>query len=183
MELSWDGMLYQRMMTCKVVKMMSGYIEHEDLKLWPHGSRSSQIAHQRARFRQTWKNKSSQMSMTSVMSWKNQVARMTMGQLTEGSRFQSHLKKTWPLLFLFHHWWRCTFDWEVMGVWEDTGCLLVEKKKLEDEYKDSDMLPTVNKLTWWGQWRPLKKINVPMHETWIICQDGINKQIRVNNKD
>ena len=46
---------------------------------------------------------------------------------------------------LFHHWWRCTFDWEVMGVHDDTVHLLVGQKMLEDEYKDPDVLPKVDK--------------------------------------
>ena len=48
-------------------------------------------------------------------------------------------------VFLFHHWWRCTFDWEVMGVQEDTMHLLGGQKRLEDKYKDPDVLPKVNK--------------------------------------
>ena len=47
--------------------------------------------------------------------------------------------------FLFHHQWRCTFDWEVMGVQEDTVHLLAGQKRLKDDYKDPDMLPKVNK--------------------------------------
>ena len=48
-------------------------------------------------------------------------------------------------LFLFHHRWRCTLDWEIMGVHEDTVCLLAEQKKLNNEYKDPDVLPKINK--------------------------------------
>ena len=47
--------------------------------------------------------------------------------------------------FLFHHRWRCTFDWEVLGVHDDTVHLLAGSKRLEDRYKDPDMLPKVNK--------------------------------------
>ena len=47
--------------------------------------------------------------------------------------------------FLFHHRWRCTLDWEVMGVHEDTVNLLAGQKTLEDEYKDPDVLPKINK--------------------------------------
>ena len=47
--------------------------------------------------------------------------------------------------FQFHHRWRCTLDWEIMGVNEDTVCLMTGKKKLKDEYKDPDVLPKVNK--------------------------------------
>ena len=59
---------------------------------------------------------------------------------TEGRRFQSKLS-----VFLYYHWWRCTFDWEVMGVHNDTLHLLAGKKKLKDEYKDPDIWPKVNK--------------------------------------
>ena len=34
---------------------------------------------------------------------------------------------------LFYHQKRCTFDWEVMGVHEDTLCLLDCQKRFEDE--------------------------------------------------
>ena len=43
------------------------------------------------------------------------------------------------------HWWRCTFDWEVMGVQEDIVHLLTRLKKLKDKYTDPDMLPKANK--------------------------------------
>ena len=47
--------------------------------------------------------------------------------------------------FLFHHRWRCTLDWEVTGVHEDTVHLLAGEKKLEEKYKDPDVLPKINK--------------------------------------
>ena len=34
---------------------------------------------------------------------------------------------------------RCTFDWEVMGVCEDTVHLLTVQKKLKDKYKKPDV--------------------------------------------
>ena len=39
--------------------------------------------------------------------------------------------------------WRCTFDWEVMEVNEDRVHLLAGQKKLEDKYKDPDVLPKI----------------------------------------
>ena len=54
---------------------------------------------------------------------------------------QNNLKQA---VFLFHHRWRCTFDWKVTGVQKDTVHLLVGHKRLEDEYKDPDV-PKVNK--------------------------------------
>ena len=38
--------------------------------------------------------------------------------------------------FLFHHQWRCTLDWEVMGVHKKKVHLLAGQKKLKDKYKD-----------------------------------------------
>ena len=46
---------------------------------------------------------------------------------------------------LFHHRWRCTIDWEIMEVDEGTVCLLAGQKRLEDEYKDPNILPKINK--------------------------------------
>ena len=40
-------------------------------------------------------------------------------------------------VFLFHHWWRCTFDWEVMGVQEDTLCLLLGPSKYTSNHLGS----------------------------------------------
>ena len=48
-------------------------------------------------------------------------------------------------VFLFHHWWKCTFDWKVTGVPEDTVDLLAGQKRLKDEYKDPNVPPKVNK--------------------------------------
>ena len=47
--------------------------------------------------------------------------------------------------FLFHHRWTCTLDWEGMGVHEDIVHLLAGQKRLEDDYKDPDVLPRINK--------------------------------------
>ena len=57
---------------------------------------------------------------------------------------------------LFHHWWRCTIDWEVMGVQEDTVHLLIRQKRLKGEYKDLDMLPKVNKADMAEAMEPIK---------------------------
>ena len=59
--------------------------------------------------------------------------------------------------FLFHHQWRCTFDWEIMGVQLDTVCLLEGQKRLENEYKDPDVLPKVNKANTAGMMEPIKE--------------------------
>ena len=47
--------------------------------------------------------------------------------------------------FLFHHRWRCTLDWEIMGVDKSTVRLMADQKKLKDEHKYPGMLPKVNK--------------------------------------
>ena len=41
--------------------------------------------------------------------------------------------------FLFHYKWRCTLDWEDMGVHEETVHLMAGQKKLEDKYKDPNV--------------------------------------------
>ena len=58
--------------------------------------------------------------------------------------------------FLFHHSWRCIFDWEVMGVNEDTVHLPAGQKKLEDKYKDPDVLPKINKSDMAGKLEAIK---------------------------
>ena len=44
--------------------------------------------------------------------------------------------------FLFHNMYWFSFDWEVIGVSEDTVCL---QKRLKDDGKDPNALPKVNK--------------------------------------
>ena len=58
---------------------------------------------------------------------------------------------------LFYHQWRCTFGWEVMGVWEDTVHLLVRQKWLKNKYKDPDMMPKVNKADMAGMMESIKE--------------------------
>ena len=36
-------------------------------------------------------------------------------------------------VFLFHHRWKCTFDWEVTEELEDAVLQLAEQKRLKDE--------------------------------------------------
>ena len=61
--------------------------------------------------------------------------------------------------FLFDHRWRCTLDWEVTGVSEDRVCLLTGQKRLEDDYKEPDVLPKVKRLIQQGQWSPPMSIS------------------------
>ena len=60
-------------------------------------------------------------------------------------------------IFLFHHQWRCTFDWEVTVVCEYTVHLLAGQKRLEDKYKDQDVLPKVNKTYMTGMIEAIKE--------------------------
>ena len=53
--------------------------------------------------------------------------------------------------FLFHHQWRCTLDWEVTGVHEETVCLLAGKKKLDGKFKNHNVKPKIDKFVWKGQ--------------------------------
>ena len=53
--------------------------------------------------------------------------------------------------FLFHDWWRCTFEWEVMGVQEDTVYLLAGQKRMEEQCKDLTCCLKSKRLTWQGQ--------------------------------
>ena len=48
-------------------------------------------------------------------------------------------------VFLVHHRWRYTLKWEIMGVNEETLLLMAGQKKLEDEYKDPNVLLKINK--------------------------------------
>ena len=59
--------------------------------------------------------------------------------------------------FLFHHRWRYTLYWEVMGVHEDIMHLLAGQKKLKDEYKDIDMMPKINKSDMAGTMEAIKE--------------------------
>ena len=43
--------------------------------------------------------------------------------------------------FLFHLRWRCTVDWGVTIVCEDTAHLLAGQQRHKDDYKDPDVLP------------------------------------------
>ena len=59
--------------------------------------------------------------------------------------------------FLFHHQWRCTFVWEILGVIKETVCFLADQKKLKDEYKDPDVLPKINKSDMEGLMESIKE--------------------------
>ena len=61
------------------------------------------------------------------------------------------------VIFLFHHCWRCTFDWEVTVVCEDTVHLLAGKKRLKMSIKIKTCCLRSTILIWQGQWRSSKK--------------------------
>ena len=47
------------------------------------------------------------------------------GMLNRGQQVSVIAQENMKLAaFLFHHRWRCTLDWKIMGVHEDTMCLL-----------------------------------------------------------
>ena len=60
-------------------------------------------------------------------------------------------------VFLFHCQGRCTIDWEVTGLCEEMVHLLAGQKRLEDEYKDPDVLPKVNKAGMVGTMESIKE--------------------------
>ena len=59
-------------------------------------------------------------------------------------------------IFLFHHQWSYTFDWEVMGVKEDIEHLLAGQQRLKDKYKTQMCCLRSTRLTWQEQWSALK---------------------------
>ena len=59
--------------------------------------------------------------------------------------------------FLFHHRRRCTLDWEIMGVNGGTVCLSVGQTKLNNEYKDPDVLSKINKSDLAGTMESIKE--------------------------
>ena len=94
--------------TARLKKESSGYIKHENLRLWPHVSRICTCVSDSVLKKLDCSSKSrdqtvqedceysvTRMLMTSAMSWEDQVARIPMEHPTEGSRFQSQPKKTW----------------------------------------------------------------------------------------
>ena len=56
----------------------------------------------------------------------------------------------------FDQRWRHSYAWEVMVLCEDTVCLLAGQKRLEDNYKDPDVLPKVNKADMTGMMEVIK---------------------------
>ena len=74
-------------------------------------------------------------------SGKNANGMPNKGQQVSGEA-QENLKLA---VFLFHHRCRCTLDWEITGVHDDTLHLMASQKKLEDKYKDPNVLPKINK--------------------------------------
>ena len=62
------------------------------------------------------------------------------GMLNRGQQVSAIAQENLKIaVFLFHHRWRCTLDWEIVGVNEDTLCLMADQKKCEDEFKDPNI--------------------------------------------
>ena len=61
---------------------------------------------------------------------------------------QETLKLT---VYLFHHRWRCTFDWDVMGVCEDTIHVLAGQMRLEASMKIQTCFLRLIRPIWQGQ--------------------------------
>ena len=60
-------------------------------------------------------------------------------------------------VFLFHHRWRCSLDWEITKVDKEMVHLLACQKKLKDEHKEPDMLPKINKSNMTGTMESIKE--------------------------
>ena len=142
---------------------MCGYIQQEDLKSWPQSSRmyvqlgfSPKAAKLLVREKGldnphrlrilTDKNIDDICNVVKKPGGRNAYGTPNRGQQVSVIA-QENLKLA---AFLFHHWWRCTLDWEITGVNEETMHLLVDKKNLEDKYIDPDVLPKINKSDWQG---------------------------------
>ena len=58
---------------------------------------------------------------------------------------------------LFHHRWRCTLDWEITRVNENTVHLMTGQERLNNEYKDPDVLPMIIKSDMAGMMETIKE--------------------------
>ena len=43
--------------------------------------------------------------------------------------------------FVFHHMWRCTLDWKVTGVSDNTVHMSAGPKRIKEDYQHPDLLP------------------------------------------
>ena len=59
--------------------------------------------------------------------------------------------------FVFHHWWRCTLDWEVTELNEQIVHFLVGQEKLKDEYEEFNVLWKINKSDMAGMIESIKE--------------------------
>ena len=153
----------------------NGYLR---MKAWNYGlvateyvhlagiqSQSSQVAHQRARTWQFWEDESSHWK---ECWWHLQCHKKPGGKNAHGTPNRGHqvsiiTQENLKLAaFLFHQRWRCTLDWEVTQMHEDTVHLLGWHKKLMDKFKD----PRQINLIWQGWWRPSKSISDHVKMLW-----------------
>ena len=77
--------------------------------------------------------------------------------------------------FSFHQIWRCTFDWEAMGVYDDNVCLLSEQMRYDDDYKDPFMLHRINKTDMPGMIKTIKE-KLRSHQCVVKSSSSINHQ-------
>ena len=148
----WMGTLVTR--TWDYGLMAPGYV----LVTWIQ-SQGSQVAHQRARTRQSWEAK---IPHWQECGWHLQCHEETRWQECQWNALQkaisfSHISgepeaSCLPILSL----WRCTFDWDVKGEHEDTVHLLEGQKRLEDSSKTWTCCLRSIRPMWQGWWRPSK---------------------------
>ena len=83
-------------------------------------------------------------------------------------------------VFLFHHRWRCTFDWEIMEEDKGTVHFLAGQKKFKDEYKDPDVLLKINKSAMAGMVESIEEYLRSCHcVIWVPLAYIIRKSITV----
>ena len=130
--------------TMKLQSKYNMYIKHKDLRLWPQSYSMCTFGMVLVPNQPDCSSESK--DWTVLIGWEFSQTRID--DRIPSRRLQVSVIAQENLMlaaFLFHHRWRCTLDWEVRGVSENTGHLLAGQKRLEDEYKDPDVLPKVNK--------------------------------------
>ena len=120
---------------------MSMYIRHEDLRLWPHGSRICTYSLDSVLKQPDCSSeRRDSLERLRVLTDKNvddicNVMKNVDGMPDRWQQVSVIAQESLKLaIFLFHHQWRYTFDWKVMVLCEDTVCLLAGQKRLKDKY-------------------------------------------------
>ena len=60
--------------------------------------------------------------------------------------------------FLFYYSWRCIIEWKVMKMQEETAHKFAHQWKLDNKYKNQDVLPKVNKAQYNEDYGPHQRI-------------------------